>query len=275
MSDKKIIISGSTGFIGKNLVPVLNEEKLLFFSRYSFKDKNKPSLYNIKSEPVSISEILNKEITLLHLATHYSVNEGEREQIYSANISFGENILNSLKEVNLKKIVYTNTMFNFYENEKLKNCYYSETKKQFSEIIQSFSEEKSINYEEIYLDNTFGKTDNRKKIISEIARCVSSNEENPIKNPDNRINILYIRDIVKRLIYAIDNSSSIGKSAFVGKESYVLSSIYDFLFAFNKTGKKESGYLIKAKNYYTNDMPDVDYKNVKLQDIPSKLTMLI
>ena len=275
MSDKKIIISGSTGFIGNSLVPALDEEKLLFFSRYSFEDKNKPLLFNIKNEPVSISKILNKEITLLHLATHYSVNEGEREQIYSANISFGENILNSLDEVNLKKIVYTNTMFNFYENEKLKNCYYSETKKHFSEIIRSFSEEKSINNEEIYLDNTFGKIDNRKKIISEIAKCVSNNEENPIKNPDNRINILYIGDIVNRLIYAIDNSASVGKSAFVGEESYVLSSIYDFLYAFNKTGKKESGYLIKAKNYYTNDMPDIDYKNVKLHDIPSKLTMLI
>ena len=273
MSDKKIIISGSTGFIGNNLVPALDKEKLLFFSRYSFEDKNKPLLFNIKNEPVSISEILTKEITLLHLATHYSVNKREREQIYSANISFGESILNSLDEVNLKKIVYTNTMFNFYENEKLKNCYYSETKKHFSEIIRSFSEEKSINYEEIYLDNTFGKIDNRKKIISEIAKCVSNNEENPIKNPDNRINILYIGDIVNRLIYAIDNSASVGKSAFVGEKSYVLSSIYDFLYAFNKTGKKESGYLIKAKNYYTNDMPDIDY--VKLHDIPSKLTMLI
>ena len=31
MSDKKIIISGSTGFIGNNLVPALDKEKLLFF----------------------------------------------------------------------------------------------------------------------------------------------------------------------------------------------------------------------------------------------------
>lgn len=275
MSNKKIIISGSTGFIGKNLVPALDGEKLLFFSRYSFKDKNKPFLLNIKNETVSISEIFNKEITFLHLATHYSVNEKEREQIYNANISFGENILRSLDKVNLKKVIYTNTMFNFYENEKLRNCYYSESKKQFSKIIQSFTNKKSINYEEIYLDNTFGKTDNRKKIVSEIAKCVASNKENPIKNPDNRINILYIGDIINRLIYAIDNSSSEGRSAFVGKESYVLSSIYDYLFAFKKTGKKKSNYLVKAKNYYTNDMPDIDYKNVKLHDIPSQLTMLI
>lgn len=275
MSDKKIIISGSTGFIGKNLIPALDEEKLLFYSRYSFEDKNKPFLLNIKSEPVSISEIFNKEITFLHLATHYSVNEKEREQIYNANISFGENILRSLDEVNLKKVIYTNTMFNFYENEKLRNCYYSESKKQFSKIIQSFTNEKSINYEEIYLDNTFGKTDNRKKIVSEIAKCVVSNKENPIENPNNRINILYIGDIINRLIYAIDNSSSEGRSAFVGKESYVLSSIYDYLFEFNKTGKKKMSYLVKAKNYYTNDMPDIEYKNVKLHDIPSQLTMLI
>ena len=74
---------------------------------------------------------------------------------------------------------------------KTKNCYYSETKKQFSKTIQSFSNEKSINYEEIYLDNTFGKGD-KEKIISEIAKCVSSNKEN-LSKPNNLINILYIR----------------------------------------------------------------------------------
>jgi len=275
MSNKKIIISGSTGFVGKSLVPTLGKEKLLFFNRYSFEEKNKPLLFNIKNEPVLISEISNNEITLLHLATHYSVNEKDRKKIYSANISFGEKILNSLNQIKIKKIIYTNTMFNFYENEQLKNCYYSETKKQFSKIIQSFSNEKSINYEEIYLDNTFGKRDKRKKIISEIAKCVSSNKENPIKNPDNLINILYIGDIINRLKYAIDNSTSVGTSAFVGKESYVLSSIYDFLFAYNKTNNKEVDLLKKARNYYTNDMPEIDYKNVKLHDIPSQLTKLI
>ncbi len=275
MSNKKIIISGNTGFVGKSLVPTLGKEKLLFCNRYSFEEKNKPLLFNIKNEPVSISEISNNEITLLHLATHYSINEDDRKQIYSANISFGEKMLNSLYQIKIKKIIYTNTMFNFYENEQLKNCYYSKTKKQFSKIIQSFSNEKSINYEEIYLDNTFGKADKRKKIISEIARCVSSNKENPIKNPDNLINILYIGDIINRLKYAIENSTSVGTSAFVGKESYVLSSIYDFLFAYNKTNNKELDLLVKASNYYTNDMPEIVYKNVKLHDIPSQLTRLI
>jgi len=49
MSNKKIIISGSTGFVGKSLVPTLGKEKLLFFNRYSFEEKNKPLLFNIKN----------------------------------------------------------------------------------------------------------------------------------------------------------------------------------------------------------------------------------
>ena len=39
----------------------------------------------------------------MHLATHYSVNENDRKQIYSANISFGEKILNSLNQIKIKR----------------------------------------------------------------------------------------------------------------------------------------------------------------------------
>ena len=275
MNNKKIIVSGHTGFLGENLVPNLNKDNLLFCNRYSFEDKNKPVFFDIKNKPISIFKIFQIEVVLLHLATHYSTSKSDNEKIYSANIVFGEKILSSLSNVNLKKIVYTNTMFNFYENEKLSNSYYSETKKQFSEILKSYTASKSINYEEIYLDNTFGEKDKRKKIISEIARCILNNEQNPIKNPDNQINILYVRDIVSRLKLSIENSASSGISAFIGKESYLLSSIYDFLSEYNKTKNMEIDLLTKVKNYYTKDMPKIDYKNIKLHDVPAQLTMLI
>lgn len=275
MNNKKVIISGHTGFVGANLVPYLDKDSLLFCNRYSFENKNKPVLFDINNKPISVSKIFNSEVVLLHLATYYSTIESDREKIFSSNIVFGEKILNSLNKVNLKKIVYTNTMFNFYENIKLKSSYYSETKKEFSEILKSFTHTNNINYEEIYLDNTFGQNDERKKIISEIVGCILNNEQNPIKNPDNQINILYIKDVVSRLKLSIEEFESSGTSAFVGKESYLLSSIHDFLYSFNKTKKLKIELLKKGKNHYTNDMPKIDYKKIKLHDVPTQLTMLI
>ena len=138
-------------------------------------------------------------------------------------------------------------MFNFYENEQLKKLLLLRDKKQFSKTIQSFSNEKSINYEEIYLDNTFGKGDKRKKIISEIAKCVSSNKENPIKNPDNLINILYIGDIINRLKYAIDNSTGVGTSALLEKNHMFCHPYTIFYLLTTKQIKRGGRFASKSK----------------------------
>ena len=91
-------------------------------------------------------------------------------------------------------------------------------------------------------------------------------KENPIKN-DNRINILYIGDIVNRLIYAIDNSASVGNLLLLEKNHMFYHPYTIFYMLLTKLVK--GGLSYKSKNYYTNDMPDIDYKNVKLHDIPS------
>ena len=46
-------------------------------------------------------------------------------------------------------------MFNFYDDLSVKNLEYTKTKELFSETLWNYGNEKSIEIDEIYLDNTF------------------------------------------------------------------------------------------------------------------------
>ena len=66
MSNKKIIISGNTGFIGKSLCRLLAKKNYYFVIDIRLKKKITFTL-TVKNEPVFISEISNNEITLCTL----------------------------------------------------------------------------------------------------------------------------------------------------------------------------------------------------------------
>ena len=114
MSEKTLLITGMTSFTGRSY---LKESSSLNYdviigqgSNNYFKFENK-NLIEIENH--EYLKILSKssEINLLHLATFYSLNDEDKNKIYQANVEFGKNILNLLKNYQLKKIVYTNSLF--------------------------------------------------------------------------------------------------------------------------------------------------------------------
>ena len=62
----------------------------------------------------------------------FSKNEYDNKKIYEANISFGEKLIEKTKDLDVHKILYTNTMYNFYKDGETRNLFYTETKNQFS-----------------------------------------------------------------------------------------------------------------------------------------------
>ena len=159
MSEKTLLITGMTSFTGRSY---LKESSSLNYdviigqgSNNYFKFENK-NLIEIENQ--EYLKILSKssEINLLHLATFYSLNNEDKNKIYEANVEFGKNILNLLKNYQLKKIVYANSLFAFNKNSMIRNSDYVKTKLDFSKILNEFSLENNIFFNEIYLDNTFG-----------------------------------------------------------------------------------------------------------------------
>ena len=61
----------------------------------------------------------------------------------------------------------------------------TKSKNIFSKHLFQYTQKRNIFYEEIFLDNSFGGIDRRKKVIPLIIENIYSNKENPINNPNN------------------------------------------------------------------------------------------
>ena len=270
----KILISGATGFIGSHLINKLDKKNLLFVNRKSF-EKGSFLIFNSNNEKVSIKELNQNEIIFIHLATHYSLEEKDKELIKKANLDFGNNILYFIKDLNIKKIIYSNSMFNYYEENKLQNSFYNITKQIFSKTLDDFSQNIGVSYEEIYFDNTFGKKDRRKKIIPIIVKHINENKDNPIKNPETYINIMNIDYVTNRLVIAINEKYTSDISCFVSQKSVNLNSIYKFLKYYYKENISNHALLEYKENTYKKNHPDLKYKNMYIKPIHLDLVNLI
>jgi nucleoside-diphosphate-sugar epimerase len=249
MMTKGIIVTGSTGFIGSRLIEKLENKNLIFV------DKKNLNFYDYKNKQINNLESKFNQIDLVHLATHYSKDSDANDKIYDANIRFGKDLIKKLEKFNINKIIYTNTMFRFYDDVEINNLYYTKTKNEFSNYLDEFTSCNGVLFEEIYLDNTFGNDDKRKKIISQIINAIHLGLPNPVINKNTNINLVPINEVVQKIKSAIKENIS-KKSIFINQKNININSIFNFLEFFNQHKEIDSS---KLKFF------DTEYKQINLE----------
>lgn len=240
---RKLILTGATGFLGSLF---LNSSRSLFevvcVGRTDLKKENDFIQYKIENIP---KKFLETELTIIHLATHYSKDENESQKIKEANLDFGKKLLDNIDKNNIQKFIYTNTMFSF--DDENKDYYYTKSKLKFSEeLYKNLSESKVC---EIFLDNTFHFSDTRKKAIPLIVESVIKNNTNPIKNHEQFINLSYAPDVVNTLLSEVDKPTN-PKSRITSKVDINIKSIYNFLKDFKNTGSIDKSLLHTKQSKY-------------------------
>lgn len=265
-----IVITGSTGYIGTNLTKRLIENNLDFVTTKNLGNK-KYNFLNHNGMVIEEDYFENKKLFLIHLATFFSKDEKDEKQITNSNELFGTKVIKQLSAFNLKKVIYTNTMYSFYNDPLIRNLHYTKSKNNFSIFLQKFSSINDFVLEEIFLDNTFGKLDPRPKIIPTILNSIVEKKENPIKNTNAVLNLVYIDDVVDRIIKGLDSTSS-DSSCFISNKSLNLVSIYQFLLEFRNQREINTQILQFTKNTYTENHPEINLKNINLTDISYALT---
>lgn len=273
MQERKFIVTGFNGFIGSNLIKKIKKENLLIIDRNSFVSEF--VIFDYKKNIVNLKSIQGTPITLIHLATYFSKSDSEKNKILDGNLIFGEKILEEVKKFNLKNIIYTNSMYKFYKEDSLRNSVYCKTKNEFSDLLSKFCNNYSIKKHEIFLDNTFGKNDLRNKIIPLIVNNIKNGLENPIINPNNTINLVFVNDVVDYILSLSNEFSKDSISSLVNTQSIVLNSIYKYLNFFNKNKKINESLIEFVRNNYIEDYPENKYKSISTANIFLELSKLI
>tara|TARA_B100000927_G_scaffold113045_1_gene91350 strand:- start:38835 stop:39650 length:816 start_codon:yes stop_codon:yes gene_type:complete len=270
MTNNAVIVSGSSGFIGKHFINKYPNTDLY----RTLRNDNSIFFEKINSKTNSEYPETDKEIVLLHLATYFSKDPDDSDLIYKANVDFGKELLGKLKYSKVKKIIYTNTMFNFYKEKNIRELHYTKSKQLFSDYLKNYCSEEKILYEEIYLDNTFGKEDNRDKIIPNIIKSIQQGKKNPIKNSSALINLVSVEDVVRRLFKAVSEKRNIS-SIFVQEKSFELNSIYDYLAFYKQTNVADESIIKLKNNNYLNSLKIFNENDLKLNRVNEQLLELI
>lgn len=228
-----ILITGITGFVGKNLFQELNEKynvyaiirekaKQLFVSEfdcnYFIDTGNTEDLTNY---------IINNRIDgIIHLASCYikDHNSNDVTELIDSNVRFSTRLLEAASRGNVKWFINTGTFWQHYEGKDYSPVnLYAATKEAFRTISKYYIETTNLKFVTLMLNDTYGKGDTRKKIMNLWRDISHSNETLNMSGGEQLIDIVHIYDVVSAYAALIEKLSE-NKSHIMNDTEYAVSS---------------------------------------------------
>jgi len=187
----KVLITGSNGFIGKNLKLYLSERKEI-----------EVICFNKKDDESLLPNILKKVDFIFHLA---GVNRSKNiDDFQNINSKFTERLCGIIKDINRKiPIVFTSSIHAEDNNP------YGKSKQSAEKALINLKNELGLNIYLFRLLNVFGKwaKPNYNSIVATF--CYNITREIPIRIDDENktLELVYIDDVIKRFVELIDETN--------------------------------------------------------------------
>jgi len=185
-----ILVTGSGGFIGKNLIASLSE--IDKFNPISFIKKN--NLTDLKKK-IFVSE------AIVHLA---ATNRSEvKKDFLNTNFKFTKIICDIISDCNKKPlIIYTSSV----HDQKLTD--YGLSKKKSIIFLKKFSKKKKINIIILRLPRIFGKWSkaNYNSFVATLCENIQNNKKIELVNKNQLLDLCHIDQVIKVILYYLKNN---------------------------------------------------------------------
>ena len=204
----KIIITGSTGYVGRNLIPKLIEDKhqILELTRSVKKSQDLFGGRTLKFELNSSQEQLKNKIIdfspeiCIHLASYLSSSDefNDAKKLINSNITFLINLLDCFKFCDLDYFINTGTFAEYScNNDELEPAYlYAATKSASRIFIDYYSKMYKFKYCTIIPYSIYGKSDSNKKILDIIYDSLGNNDCTALSPGNQILDFIHINDVV-------------------------------------------------------------------------------
>lgn len=215
-----ILISGSTGFIGKHLLnALLSNNKINVailirnFDKVNKLNDKKLIIININNADWKTKIKEFNPYIVIHLAAYLTSSDDEISisKLIDGNITFGSHILDALKNTNIKYFINTGTSTEYRINssEPHPTYLYSATKSAFRNILKYYQTLIDFKIINIIPYTIYGGEDTQKKLIDFIFQ--STQDTNPINmSPgDQVLDFIHIVDVVDFYNQLINNINNI------------------------------------------------------------------
>lgn len=185
---KKVLVTGSNGFVGKNIVIALNEAKkyeVLTIDRQNSKEELRQATLNADF--------------IVHLA---GVNRPkETSEFYEGNGGLTEKIVSFLKNENKNTpILITSSTHAEIDND------YGKSKKQSEDALIKYSDEFNAKIYVFRLPNLFGKwcRPNYNSAVATFCYNIAHDLDVWVNDPSIELSLVYIDDVVESIVECIE-----------------------------------------------------------------------
>lgn len=186
----KVLVTGSNGFIGKNLCLFL-------------KERNYEVLTFDRDTAESLSSLVSKCDFVMHLA---GINRPKTEDEFkTGNVSLTEELINLLKKDGRKIPLLISSSIQAERDNP-----YGKSKKEAEDLVFAYGKETGAKVYVFRLDNAFGKwcRPNYNSVVATFCYNVAHNLDIQINDPKALIRFVYIDDICDEFISCINKEST-------------------------------------------------------------------
>lgn len=202
----KILVTGATGFIGKNLVAKLIDNG---HDTYALVRENSDTscidksvkVYPYNGDINTLSKFFKEKKFdgVIHLASHFLAahNPDDVSSLITSNIQFGTELLEASKSADVTWFINTGTFWQNYKNEDYNPVnLYAATKEAFENIAKFYTQTCDLVFTTIKLNDTFGPNDSRAKVFNQWTKIAKSGERLSMSAGEQIIDISYIDDVI-------------------------------------------------------------------------------
>ncbi|MFJ3119684.1 capsular polysaccharide biosynthesis protein CapF [Pseudomonas protegens] len=188
----KVLITGANGFIGQNLVVHLLERKDIEVLQFT---RNDP--------PENLDKLIGEADFIFHLA---GVNRPvDSSEFFTGNFELTESLCKAVE--NSKKVIPV--LYASSTQAELDNPYGHSKLSAEQALLELFNKNRSPVY--IFrLPNVFGKwaRPNYNSVVATFCHNIARNLDIQINDPEARINLVYIDDVIRCFVSIMDGNSS-------------------------------------------------------------------
>ena len=280
----KILLTGSTGFIGSALLKDLSHDNKVYVilrkkSKKKLNDKNIILIYFNNYQDLNKKICKLKIDTVIHCATHYikKHNLEDIRKLAQSNILFGNIILENLDIMNVKIFINFSTVWENF-NGKKENYYnlYSAYKASFRNIINFYKKKlKKTKFLNLVVSDTFGFNDKRNKIINLMKKNYKKNILTKIVSKNLYLNLLNVVDIKNAIRHILKEKCKSGTYLLQNKKDYKISDIVEGVNNYsNKKIKIKwlSKKIVKEKIYKFKFLKNWKPSNSKIENVVRIIT---
>lgn len=232
LKNKNVLVTGASGFIGRNLVNALLEEKAIVYvllrkkkEKNLFKNKKIKVCFADLTDAKSLNKIPSKIDIVFNLAGGLPYHNLNDDAYFKINSQGVKNLMSSLQKKKIKRIIHVSTVGVYGEparnvTEKSKfnpQGPYAISKLEGEKKIKEYSK-KGIVYTIIRPTIAYGPYDNKRPVVLSLIKMLQKKMFVIPSDGRNKFHTVYVDNLIQGLILAATNKKAENEDFIIGDQ---------------------------------------------------------